>query len=171
MASTLKVNNIQHSGGTAALNIDSTGRVTKPSLPFFCLTGNSENNKSMENGDRIGATDDGNTALISSGGSGIAGIRGFTYNSATGEVNVPIDGVYILGCNIFSNATETLLIAIYRGNTIISYVQQDNVGTCNNSIVAVLTANDKITFRNVSGATKTIYEGTAHTQIYGYLLG
>jgi len=171
MASTLKVNNIEHSGGTTALNIDSTGRVTKPALPFFVLTGNSEANKSMENGDRLGATDDGNTALISNPAHGAAGIRGFTYNSATGEINVPINGLYHIGCNIFSNASETTLFAIYRNSSIIQYVQQDLIGNMTMDMVAVLTANDKITFRNTRGSTSTIYEGVAHTQVYGYLIG
>jgi len=35
MASTLKVQNIQHTGGTAAMAIDSTGRVTTPARPSF----------------------------------------------------------------------------------------------------------------------------------------
>jgi len=169
--SSLFVNNIKHGGGTAALNIDSTGRVTKPALPFFVLTGDSEANKSMENGDRLGATDDGNTALVSSNIAGVAGIRGFTYNSATGEVNVPISGVYHIGCNIFSNASETNLFAIYRNSLIAQYVQQDLIGNCTMDMVCVLTANDKITFRNVRGSTVTIYEGPAHTQVYGYLIG
>ena len=35
MASTLKVNTIQHTGGTSALTIDSTGRILTPARPMF----------------------------------------------------------------------------------------------------------------------------------------
>ena len=35
MASTLKVNTIQHSGGTTALTMDSTGRILTPARPAF----------------------------------------------------------------------------------------------------------------------------------------
>ena len=35
MASTLKVQNIAHTGGTSAMTIDSSGRVTQSQLPFF----------------------------------------------------------------------------------------------------------------------------------------
>ena len=35
MASTLKVQNIAHTGGTTAMTVDSSGRVTKPQIPAF----------------------------------------------------------------------------------------------------------------------------------------
>ena len=35
MASTLKVQNIAHTGGNTAMTVDSTGRVTKPQTPAF----------------------------------------------------------------------------------------------------------------------------------------
>ena len=33
MASVLKVNELQHTGGTSALTVDSSGRVNQPALP------------------------------------------------------------------------------------------------------------------------------------------
>ncbi len=42
MASTLKVNEIQHTGGTSAMTVDSTGRILQPAKPAFkaYITGN-----------------------------------------------------------------------------------------------------------------------------------
>ena len=37
MASTLKVNTIQHTGGTTGLTIDSTGRILQPAKPAFSV--------------------------------------------------------------------------------------------------------------------------------------
>ena len=170
MTSIIKVDNIQNSSGTAALSIDSTGRVFKPSMPFFVLLGGNEADKTHQNNDTLGATNDGQAAFLSSGT--IAGIRGFTYTSTTGVITVPVDGVYHVGANIYSNASETLLIALYRNSsTIIQYAQQDLVGNVTMDLVANLTAGDELSWRNVSGADKVIYEGKAHTQVYGYLVG
>ena len=38
MASVLKVNELQHTGGTSAMSIDSTGRVLQPANPAFIVT-------------------------------------------------------------------------------------------------------------------------------------
>lgn len=40
MTSTLKVQNIAHTGGTNAMSIDSTGRILTPARPAFCVTRN-----------------------------------------------------------------------------------------------------------------------------------
>ena len=42
--STLQVDSIKHSGGTAALNLDSTGRVVQPNKPAFHIRCQSVNN-------------------------------------------------------------------------------------------------------------------------------
>jgi len=40
MASILKVNEIQHTGGTTAATIDSSGRILTPARPLFMAPGN-----------------------------------------------------------------------------------------------------------------------------------
>ena len=40
MASTLKVNTIQHTGGTTGMTIDSSGRIKIPNIINFNVTGN-----------------------------------------------------------------------------------------------------------------------------------
>ena len=162
---------IKDSTGTnTALTIDSTGRVLKPSMPFFVLLGGNEGNKTVGNLETFGATNDGQTAFLSSGT--IAGIRGFTYTSTTGVITVPVDGLYHIGANIYSNeGTAGQLIALYQNSTIIQYVLQDLTGNATMDIVANLSSGDELSFRNVRGGDSVIYEGKAHTQVYGYLLG
>ena len=158
------------SGGNTALTIDSTGRVFKPAIPFFVLLGGNAADKTHQSGDTLGATNDGQAAFASSGS--IAGIRGFTYTSTTGIIQVPVDGLYHIGANIFSNESAAgQLIALYQGSTIISYVQQDLVGNATLDVVANLSQGDNLTFRNVAGSDRVIYEGPAHTHVYGYLIG
>ena len=40
MTSTLKVQNIAHTGGTTAMTVDSTGRILTPARPAFCVKRN-----------------------------------------------------------------------------------------------------------------------------------
>lgn len=166
----LNVGTIKDATGTnTAMTIDSTGRVFKPSIPFFVLLGGNEGDKTVGNNETLGATNDGQSAFLSSGT--IAGIRGFTYTSTTGVITVPVDGLYHIGANIFSNANETTLIALYQNSSIIQYVNVDLIGNATMDIVANLSSGDELTFRNVRGADSVIYEGKAHTQVYGYLIG
>tara|TARA_B100000212_G_scaffold342524_1_gene330238 strand:- start:6340 stop:7230 length:891 start_codon:yes stop_codon:yes gene_type:complete len=158
------------SGGNTGLTIDSTGRVFKPAIPFFVLLGGNAGDSNHDNGDTLGNTTQGHTAFATSGS--IAGIRGFTYTSSTGVIGVPVDGLYHIGGNVFNNNTsQSMIIALYQGSSIISYVQQDLIGNVTLDLVANLSAGDQLTFRNVTGSTVTIYEGPAHTQVYGYLIG
>jgi len=157
------------SGSNTAITIDSSGRVFKPAIPFFVLLGGNEADKTVANLETLGATNDGQTAFLSSGT--IAGIRGFTYTSTTGVITVPVDGLYHIGANIYSNESGTSLIALYQNSTIIQYVQQDLIGNATMDIVANLSSGDELSFRNVAGSDKVIYEGKAHTQVYGFLVG
>ena len=68
-------------------------------------------------------------------------------------------------------ANGTSLVALYQNTSIIQYVSVDLVGNATMDIVANLSSGDELTFRNVAGADKVIYEGKAHTQVYGYLIG
>ena len=74
MSSILKVNTIQGAsntatviktnGGTDALTIDTSGRVTQPVLPACFWQGGNEGNVSMTNGETFWATNDGQAAAL-----------------------------------------------------------------------------------------------------------
>ena len=59
MASVLKVNELQHTGGTSALTVDSSGRINQPALPVYFWQGGNEGNVSIANLENYFATDDG----------------------------------------------------------------------------------------------------------------
>ena len=94
MASTLKVNEIQHINGTSAMTIDTNGVVTKPQIPAW----------------RIGLIAD--TAETTAGGNGspilwdqVSGENNFTsggisVDSSTGRITVPVTGIYQINANI-----------------------------------------------------------------------
>ena len=172
MTSVLKVDNIQNSSGTSALGIDSNGVVTKPVLPAFNLQGTSSSNKDVADGEILGATDDGQAAFTTSGnGAFIQG--GMSYNSANGEITVPVAGIYYVGGTLYMNESNAAQVGIYVNGAIRARVH--NGATVTKSmeinIVLDLAANDKVTFRNASGAARNFYEGATHTYVFGYLLG
>jgi len=53
MASTLKVNTIQHTGGTSALTIDSSGRILQPTKPAFSVKRNGNQGISNNTAEKI----------------------------------------------------------------------------------------------------------------------
>lgn len=87
MTSVLKVDNIQSSGGTAALSIDSSGRVTQPAKPAFRLALGSVQN--------ITSTDATTLTFSDQGASDQCFIQG-GMSVSSGVVTVPVAGVYSL---------------------------------------------------------------------------
>jgi len=112
MASILKVNNIQNSGGTAAMTIDSSGRYTSPANPILHATG----------GSGLGwLSPSGSAATITqwvTSGTTVAFNRGFTVSN--GVITVPCDGVYEVHCSMLTetNAGEYVMVRIKKGSTI-----------------------------------------------------
>lgn len=158
------------SGGTTALTVDASGRVLKPQVPFYYLRGGSAANVDMANTDVFGSTNDGQAAFNTTGG--YAGIRGFTYDSATGEINVPIDGLYHIGGNFYKNEDVGGVVGLYVNGGSVQFaragVNQDSV---NFALTLQLSANDKITYINASGTDRIFYEGSQHTSVFGHLVG
>ena len=91
--STVKVDTIQHSGGTTGLTIDSSGRVSMPQVPAWRIGRSS--NLTMTTGD---------TAVVTWNLDNSVADRMFlqnvTHNSGTGKVTLPIAGIYIISANI-----------------------------------------------------------------------
>jgi len=101
MASTLKVQNIAHTGGTNAIAIDSSGRVTRPVLPAW----------------RVGRTAN---ATISSG-HGTTTVIDFNETSNTTR-NLFIQG----GCTISSGVVTVPVAGIYHVET---SLRLDDIGS------------------------------------------
>ena len=78
--STLKVDTIQHSGGTTGLTIDSTGRILQPAKPAFRARIAGSSSAHGDTGTLVFETED-----FDIGGN---------YNTSTGIFTAPISGIY-----------------------------------------------------------------------------
>ena len=90
-------------GGSTALEIDSSGRVTKPSQPAFCAQGSPS------------VTSD----VIHSYGSVLFN-TGSHYNNSTGKFTAPVDGKYFFTCTIWPSGTMD------ANNTYLAFYQNDS---------------------------------------------
>jgi len=96
--STLKVDTIQHSGGTTGLTIDSSGRVSRSVLPSFLVFGTDD-----------AWSDFGNTYTqvfkTSTHAVSIQHNTGSVYNASTGNFTASMAGLWQFQCNIYSGNT------------------------------------------------------------------
>ena len=89
MASILKVNEIQHTGGTSALTVDSSGRVSRPKTPSWFF--------------HVGDGHTASTALVADPliwGQKIQdddGAGGTMSNGSTSNITIPVSGLYWIG--------------------------------------------------------------------------
>ena len=110
MASTLKVNEIQHTGGTAAMTIDSSGRMTQPANPAFIVlaTASSANWLTITTGQNYDVTF--NTERVD---------RGNNFDTSTYRWTAPIDCIMMFGVQMYmdgASATYTRF-RLYENNT------------------------------------------------------
>ena len=171
MASTLKVQNIAHTGGTTAMTVDSSGRILQPTKPAF-----SANRSSSLTIDNSNATVVFNAVTHN---------QGNHYNSSNGIFTAPVSGLYYLSAAIgaqISGDSRYFVIYLQTSNTSYQDIllsRRDNAvntsGTTyagvNVSGVVSLTANDavrvKVEIENSSTATVT----DKSCYFTGYLVG
>lgn len=181
--STLFVNKLKAAVGsliTSNHNIKVEGYVTQTAIPHVFFQGGKEDNTTVSNNEHFGSTDAGQAAFKTDG-TALSSIQGgITYNSATGEFTVPIDGIYHIFCQVYLNQDG----ATARIGGFINDTQRfmghggygagggpDNRGTHSAEAVIKLSAGDKIHFENNSGGNRTFYEGVNHHYGYIYLVG
>ena len=95
MTSTLKVQNIAHTGGTTAMTVDSTGRILTPARPAFCVKRNG--NQGITN----------NTAEKIQWNEERFDIGGNFDHTTNYYFTVPITGIYQLQYNIRLEQLDT----------------------------------------------------------------
>ena len=172
MASILKVNEIQHTGGTSALTIDSSGRVLQPAKPAFSVylsTDASAQNFATLTKVRFDTKDFdiGNNVTLD--------------NSAV--FTAPINGIYHFGCNVMLDAVEAsayvdLMLQIddaqINGAGDLTYrhledVQGGSYASLHTTALIQLTANQTVTpYIRVNGDTSVnLRDGQ---RFFGYLV-
>jgi hypothetical protein len=91
MASILKVNEIQHTGGTSALTVDSSGRILTPNIVAF------QANRTA------GAVSSGNIYVCNN----TTLNKGNAYSTSTGKFTCPVDGVYSFHAAVLTGNNQT----------------------------------------------------------------
>lgn len=157
-ANILKVTQLQHTNGTVAMNIDSSGRVLKPTQPAFAARG-AEANATLTNGGDLPF----NNAFLNVGGH---------FNTTTYRFTCPVTGVYVFGVNLFANGGVGRMSLKVNGTAYQNWQSQweGAAGQWSASTIWKLNANDYVTvgdWQSISGATP--YMG--HSHFTGYLLG
>jgi len=123
MSSILKVNEIQHTGGTTAATIDSSGRILTPARPLFMAPGNASGYQNTSASNTI--ISDWNTS-----DSTISIMQGGMSFGSSG-VTVPIAGIYEVFSSVIFKVenAEYGLLMIYKGNDRITLSQSYNITT------------------------------------------
>jgi hypothetical protein len=164
MASILKVNELQHTGGTSAMTVDSGGRILQPEKPHFHVT---------KNDGHVGAS----TIIIwNNKTAGGARDTESGYNTSTGKYTIPagLTGLWWFGVSALTNNTTYTEITLKVGNT--PRFNARNQGTANTNNCATInaalyaTAGDEISIHTESGSS--MYgTGNQYSFWTGYLIG
>ena len=166
MASIIGVETLQHTNGTTAATIDSSGRISTPERPFIDLRGN-------------------NASRVTNGGThevytdwSVETSKGITYNTSNGRLTVPIAGLYLVTPKFYfwmNDASNHWVQLRINGTNKFEFVfefdeqrsgdaQHDN--TVGHAVILNLSANDYIDFN----CNADIYGGSVHTSCQMALL-
>tara|TARA_B100000674_G_scaffold15292_1_gene11082 strand:+ start:906 stop:1397 length:492 start_codon:yes stop_codon:yes gene_type:complete len=163
MTSIVKVDNIQNSSGTAALSIDSSGRVFKPATPAFHAY-----------------ADDGNYQTTSPIPYDNTTINvGNAFDTTNYKYVVPVSGNYFIAVHFGvvrddTSGNESINIELKKNGTRIQRgyfeeVSSTGYGNISFSAIHALAAGDELTV--TSGGAADYFAAAADTIFSGYLIG
>ena len=168
MTSTLKVDNIAHSGGTTGMTINSSGLVLQPTKPAFMATINNAAWVAASGGTKLPFDDNSTGGCFDTNGD---------FNTSTNRFVCPVSGSYYFFVILYSfNSDSSNGFRVYkngsalttRGNIDIVGGQSGSVDeTITASIIVELTASDYV---EIYAYTASDYYGT-YTYFGGHLIG
>ena len=172
MTSTLKVQNIAHTGGTNAMTIDSGGRVLMPQVPMFQV--HASGNQYVDSDHTI----EFDTEEIDVGGN---------FNTSTYQFTAPVNGYYHMHAHVYvdvdsgTDANIRYLVngsnynGINIGAAIYSYAYNNAGGAAHEPLdlplIMKLTASDTVAVAVQTAGTGAYYSGSRETWWFGYLIG
>jgi len=175
MTSTLKVQNIAHTGGTTGITIDSSGIVLFPQRPQFKVqrTANTDM-AAAQNGDKIVGFDD-----VSSVGT--INVGGF-WSTSNQRATAPVTGMYHFEIHGFTNPNTSgaIGIGLYvngsfpKGRDFRLQYDENGYTSVNFNSTVYLIANDYVEFffiQNAGTGSFHTSSGTYYGGVAGYLIG
>ena len=154
MASELHVDAIKHSGGTSALTIDSSGRVTTSARPAFSAHLSADVN--------YGTADAYQKLTFNATKYNI----GTNYSTSTGKFTAPVTGVYYMSTVVYIYSVPVAEFKYYINGTSTYRFATNSKGDGNvnpngaaGSALLQLSANDYVEVYVAATATGTIYQG------------
>lgn len=171
MASILGVETLQHSNGTTAATIDSSGRILQPARPMFQVV-KTGTDQSVTSG--TATKIDWTTVVTDVGGH---------FSIANNEYTIPVSGMYNIQCCLRGSGTaatlDNVIVYLYSGNTMIKNLGQLNIRSnelnnshVNGSVNLYLNAGENICFfGSVSGSATKFGADSRYTFCSGFLIG
>ena len=171
MASIIGVETLQHTNGTTAATIDSSGRINTPARPAFKA---SHGASSIPHSTVVICTNDSTDGNFNIGN---------CYSTSTGRFTAPVAGVYqfsITGLYTLSSSTATFK-GIWRKNGVgegVAYEYQtanlngtfNTIGT--STVLIELDVNDYVDLYNGDTTSNgNVHSSGAQTKLCGYLIG
>lgn len=165
MTSTLKVDNIAHSGGTSAMTIDSSGRVLFPNRPSFRAYLSSDQSQS------------GITQIIFNTESFDSGN---TYNTSNGRFTPSVVGKYYVNASIGidgADANGRIRVHLYKNGASYTFSSSgiastaDYGGVAQCSSLIELDADDYVTAHVEYTGSDAVTGQSAKTWFEGFLIG
>lgn len=148
MASIIGVNEIQHTNGTTAVEIDSNGYLIHAKKPYVSA------DMSQTTGTNVYTTIAANTIIpfgtVYDGDSSLL-------NTTTYKFQCPVDGIYMIAYGTHSNTTGQSH-HVMRNNDIFNTTYENDANTLTNTAVIRCDANDEIWLQNFNTA-KGYYNG------------
>ncbi len=168
MTSIIKVDNIQNSSGTAALSIDSSGRVLFPQIPCACVSISTSNTQDSSNPYTLANTD----ILFDV----ITVNQGSVYNSSNGRFTAPIAGIYEFSyCFLKYNdsSSNTTYIDLHKNGSAFLESGGRGYGSVDNEYLLIsqklllsLAVNDYLTLQLAAGGINLNANGIYHSIVF-----
>ena len=162
--STLKVDTIQHSGGTTGLTIDSSGRILQPTKPAFRAYRNATGWNDISNGTwtkvALNATDFN---------------IGSHYDTSNYRFTAPVSGVYVFDYQLYSyssgGGSKNMAVYVNGSEKMRSYYSNEAESTIKTHGPLYLNATDYAEpYLYVANATSNDYYFNS-SSIYGWFTG
>lgn len=162
-AVTLKSTTIQHTNGTNALTIDSTGRVSNPQVPYIIIDGNNGGYFTFNNQQAWVST---YTSIKNVGG-------GMSLNQSNGQLTVPLTGVYFITCQMYVIGSDPGRTYIRKngGEVLLSEDSSGNDHTQTLSTLFYASAGDYFQHHLGEGNPQRVFMGSAHYRASVFYIG